>query len=96
MAKDAAFFGDAGVVDDLKLKIAELVHERGHVGALDRVRHLVSFLDRVGCDRFERLIAVPAAASLRIAQALHNGHQVGKRGGGRWRTCRGHAHLQVR
>ena len=60
----AALLGDAGVIDDLELEIAELVLQRRHVAAADRVGDLIGFLDRVGRDRLEGLDLVPFAAGL--------------------------------
>ena len=60
----AALLGHAGMVDDLELEIAELVLQRLHVVAPDRVGDLIGFLDRVGRDRLERLGRVPFAAGL--------------------------------
>ena len=68
----AALLGDAGMIDDLELEIAELVLERVHVAAADRVGDLIGFLDRIGRDRLEALLAVPFAARLRIAQPGHD------------------------
>ena len=46
-----------------------------HVAALDRVGDLIGFLDRVGRDRREILLAVPRAAAIGIAQPRHDGEQ---------------------
>ncbi len=59
----AGFLGHLRVEHDLELKIAELVGERVHVLARDRVGDFVGFLDRVGRDRVERLDRVPFAAA---------------------------------
>jgi hypothetical protein len=64
----AGFLGHLRVEHDLELEIAELVGERVHVVAGDRVGDLIGFLDRVGRDRREGLHAVPFAAADRIAQ----------------------------
>ena len=59
----AGFLGHLRVEDDLELEIAELVGERVHVVARDRVGDLIGFLDRVGRDGRECLHAVPFAAA---------------------------------
>ena len=46
----AGFLGHLRVEHDLELEIAELVGERVHVVARDRVGDLIGFLDRVGGD----------------------------------------------
>ena len=68
----SGFLGHLRVEDDLQLQIAELVGERVHVVARDRVGDLIGFLDRVGSDRREGLHRVPFAARLGIAQAAHD------------------------
>ena len=55
----AGFLGHLRVEHDLELEIAELVGERVHVVARDRVGDFIGFLDRVGRDRLERLDAYP-------------------------------------
>ena len=70
------------MVDDLELQIAEFVLEVRHIGAADRIRDLIGFLDRIRSDRIERLFAIPFTAALRIAQPLHDLHQLGKTGRG--------------
>ena len=60
------------VEHDLELQVAELVGQGVHVVAADRVGDLIGFLDRVGRDGREILLAVPFAAGLRIAQPLHD------------------------
>ena len=76
----ADLLGHAGMIDDLELEIAELVLERVHVAAVDRVGDLIGFLDRVGRDRREGLDAVPFAAGGRIAQPGHDLDQAGEAG----------------
>ncbi len=71
----AGFLGHLRVEDDLELKIAELVGERVHVVARDRVGDLIGFLDRVGRNRRECLDAVPFAAADGIAQPLHDRYE---------------------
>ena len=67
--------GHARVKDDLKQQVAELVLERRHVAARDRIGDLVRLLDRIGRDRREILLAVPRAAALRVAQPRHDREQ---------------------
>ena len=55
----AGFLGHLRVEHDLELEIAELVGERVHVVARDRVGDFIGFLDRVGRDRLEGLDACP-------------------------------------
>ena len=61
----AGFLGHLRMEHDLELEIAELVGERVHVVARDRVGDLIGFLDRVGRDGREGLDAVPFAAAAR-------------------------------
>ena len=77
--EQSGFLGHLRVEHDLELEVAELVGERVHVLARDRVGDLVGFLDRVGRDRAERLDRVPFAAAHRIAQAAHDLDQALKR-----------------
>jgi hypothetical protein len=56
------------VENDLKQEIAELVLEVDEILALDRIRDLVGFLDRVGSDRAKILFEVPRTARLRCAE----------------------------
>ena len=72
----AAFARHLRVEHDLEQKVAELVLELVHVFLLDRIRHLVSFLDGVGGYGLEALFAVPRAAVHRIAQPDHDVEQV--------------------
>ena len=79
----AGFVGHLRVEHDLELEIAELVGERVHVVARDRVGDLIGFLDRVGRDGREGLLAIPFAAVLGIAQPAHDlrrGDQAASRG----------------
>ena len=73
--KVTGFLGHACMEHDLELEIAEFVSERIHVLARDRIGDLVSFFDRVGGDRLERLDRVPFAAVHRIAEAAHDFHE---------------------
>ena len=66
---------DLCVEYDLEGKIAKLVSERTHVVARDRVGDFIGFLDRVRRDARETLRAIPFAAMLWVAQALHNQDQ---------------------
>src|SRR5690606_5483234 len=58
--------------DDLEQQVAELVLELCDVAPLDRVRDLVRLLDRIRRDRLERLLEVPRAAALGVAQRRHD------------------------
>ena len=49
----AGFFSHLRVEHDLELEIAELVGERVHVVASDRVGDFISFLDRIRGDGLE-------------------------------------------
>ena len=60
-----ASLGHLGMEHDLEQQVAELVLERGHVVALDRVGDLVGFLDGVRDDGAEALLEIPGAAALR-------------------------------
>ena len=75
----AGFLGHLRVEHDLELQIAELVGERVHVVAGDRVGDLIGFLDRVGGDGREILLAIPFAAGVRIAQPAHDRDEALKR-----------------
>jgi len=68
----AGFLGHLAVKDDLELEVAELVGERVHVVAGDRVGDLISFLDRVGRDGGEGLHGIPFAAGPGIAKPAHD------------------------
>ena len=61
------------------LEIAQFVRQCIHVVTRNGVRNLIGFLDRVGRDRGERLLAIPLAAGLRIAQPPHDGDEALKR-----------------
>ncbi len=58
----AGFLGHPAVIDDLELEIAELILERRHVAATDRVGDFIGFLDRIGRDGIEGLHPIPFAA----------------------------------
>ncbi len=73
--EEALFLGHPSMEDDLKKKIAELVLQRGHVVARDRVGYLISLLDRVRRDCREILLPIPGAAVLRMAQPRHDFEQ---------------------
>jgi hypothetical protein len=64
----AEFLRNSRMVDDLQLQVAEFVLQIQKIAPLDRVGDFIGFLDRIGGDRLERLLLVPAAAGLRIAQ----------------------------
>ena len=68
----AGFLGHLRVEHDLELEIAELVGERVHVIARDRVGDFIGFLDRVGRDGGEGLLTIPFAAVHRIAKPAHD------------------------
>ncbi len=74
-AEDLGLAGDLAVIDDLQQQVAELFLERRQVVALDGVRDLVGFLDRVGRDAAEGLVDVPGAAMLAIAEPGHDREQ---------------------
>ena len=68
----ALLLGDAGVIDHLQQQVAEFLAEVVEIVARDRVRHLIGFLDRVGCDRLEGLLDVPWTAGHGGAQRRHD------------------------
>ena len=78
--ESAQLLGDAGMIDDLELEIAQFVLEVGHVVPADGVGNLIGFLDRVRRDRLERLDAVPFAAGFRVAEAAHDLDEIGEGG----------------
>ena len=59
----SGFLSHLRVEHDLELQVAELVGERVHVVARDRVGDFIGFLDRVGRDRREASGRVPFAAA---------------------------------
>ncbi len=61
--------------DHLQKQVAKLVLEIGHVAALDGVGDLVRLFDRIVRDGRKRLLDVPGAAAVRIAQARHDAEQ---------------------
>ena len=71
----AALACDLRVKHHLKQQVTELVLEMREILALDGVGHLVGFLDGVGGDAREGLLAVPWAA-IRRAQPLHDREQL--------------------
>jgi len=81
------------MIDDLEQKVAKLVRERGHVVALDRICHLIGFLDRVRRDAGKVLRTVPRTAVNRIAQIAQDLAQ-GFYREGRWRGSERHRWLR--
>jgi chemotaxis response regulator CheB len=67
--------GHARVKHHLKQQIAELLAQMLAVAVFDGVGDLVRFLDGVGRDGAEGLLAVPRAAALGIAQPRHEREQ---------------------
>ena len=68
----AGFLGHLRVEHDLELEVAELVGQRVHVVAGDRVGDLIGFLDRVGRDRREVCTRSHSQPADRIAQPPHD------------------------
>ena len=66
-----AYLQQRSHIGDLKQQIAKLVTKIVQIAALDRIRDLISFFDRVRHDRGECLGAIPFASALRIAEAGH-------------------------
>ncbi len=56
----------------LEQQVAQFLAQGLEVAALDGVRDLVGFLERVRRDRAEILLAVPGAAARGVAQARHD------------------------
>jgi len=73
--KLAGIRGDLAVKHHLEQQVAKFVPESKHIIAMDGVRHLIGFLDRIRRDRLEVLHLVPVATILRIAQAPHDFEQ---------------------
>jgi hypothetical protein len=71
----AAFFRHAGMEHDLKHQVAEFFLELCHGAALGGFGDFIGFLDGVGRDRGEVLLAVPWAAGFGIAQLGHDSEQ---------------------
>jgi hypothetical protein len=67
----------AGVEDDLEQEIAQFITQVVEVAARNGIGDLVSLLDRVRGDGFERLLEVPRAAGARRAQRRHDFEQPG-------------------
>src|SRR5262249_36213094 len=67
----AGLRGELRLEHDLEEKVAELVPDRGRLPALDRLEHLVDFLEQVGPQALRRLLAIPGTA-LRSPQARHD------------------------
>ena len=80
-AEQAGLLGHPGVKGDLQQEVAELVFQRRHVAALDRVGDLVGFLDGIGRDGREILLDIPRAAAFGIAQPRHDREQPVDRAG---------------
>jgi hypothetical protein len=74
--EQAAFLRHLRVEHHLQQQVAQLVAQIGPVAAVDRVGHLVGFLEGVRRDAVEILPHVPRAAALRVAQARHDRKQV--------------------
>ena len=74
----------------LEQEVAELLAERRVIVAVDRLEHLVGFLEHERLQRVDRLLAIPRAA-VRRAQRGHDLDQAGELGGG----CR-HGDLTAR
>jgi hypothetical protein len=70
--EEAGLLGHAGMEDDLKEQVAELVLQRRLVPARNRVGDLIGFFDRVECNRGEILHAIPGTAALGIAEPSHD------------------------
>ncbi len=71
----------AGVKDNLEQQVAQFVLQVIHIVALDRIGHLVCLLDGIRRNRAERLLQVPRAAALGVAQAVHDFEQAVDRSG---------------
>ena len=61
--KASLLFGHFRVEEDLEQKVAEFSGEFLPVAIIDGFEDFVSFFQRVGFDRVERLLAVPGAAT---------------------------------
>ena len=73
--KAALLLLDAGMVYHLKQHISQLLLEQIGVVQVDRLAHLVCFLDHIPTHRRVGLLSVPWTALL-TAQDLHNPQQV--------------------
>jgi hypothetical protein len=97
--KGALLLGHARMEHHLQQQVAQLVAEIVEVATVDRIGHLVGFLDGVRRDGREVLLQVPRAAALRVAQARHDRQQAfqfdagGAAGGGG--VVRAHAASRV-
>ena len=60
-----------GIEQDLKQQVAKFTGEFGPIAIVDRLEHLIRFLERVRLDGIEGLLTIPRATS-GSAQALHD------------------------
>ena len=65
---------DPGLEDDLEEQVTQLFLVVRDVPGLDGLDHLVRFLQQIGSQGAQRLLAVPGAAA-RIAQLVHDVEQ---------------------
>ncbi len=72
-----ALLGHPRMKDHLEQQIAELVAQLFRATELDGLGDLVRLFDRVRRYGCERLFAVPRTAVLRVAEARHEGDQIG-------------------
>src|SRR5215469_2722375 len=72
--------GHFGVEEDLQQQVAEFFGQVREVAPFDGVEYFVGLFKRVLADRVECLFAVPGA-TVRSAEALHDGNGLLKEGG---------------
>ena len=73
--KRTLFFSHARMEHDLEQQVTQFIAEVVEVAPIDRVGHFIGFFDRIGGDGGEVLFQVPGTATLRVAQARHDGQQ---------------------
>ena len=76
--EEAVVSRDLAVKDDLQEQVAKLIANGGGVAAGDGVGDLISFLDRIGCDRREILGEIPFTAAVGVAEPGGGGRDRGR------------------
>ena len=67
-----SLFGDARLKDNLQQQVAKLVTNIVCIALLNRIGHLIGFLDGVGRDAGEVLFDIPGATCFRVAKPAHD------------------------
>ncbi len=72
------FVGDLGVEDDLQPQIAQLLLQLVGCFIVQGSQHLVGFLQEAAFERLVRLLTIPGAAAVRVAQPAEDVLQSGE------------------